>query len=196
MDKYRKSILRDAYLQARRDLLPSLVETYNRSLLKQAQALDWSAFAVVHTFLPILVQKEPDTFRLIAWLQAEHPNAQIAVPKVDPNNEGVLTHHILEKNTVLTPSKWGIPEPSNSVNIVADLVDIALVPLLAFDRKGHRVGYGRGFYDRFLSECRPDVLKVGLSFFEPVPYISDVVETDVPLDYCITPERTYRFGLE
>ena len=70
---------------------------------------------------------------------------------------------------------------------------MVFVPLLAFDKKGHRVGYGKGFYDKFLSECKPDAIKIGLSFFEPEELITDVFESDVKLDYCVTPNSIHAF---
>ena len=72
-------------------------------------------------------------------------------------------------------------------------IDVVFVPLLAFDSKGHRVGYGKGFYDRFLNECRKDVITVGLSFFEAEDEFIEANETDVPLDYCVTPLKVYSF---
>ena len=70
---------------------------------------------------------------------------------------------------------------------------MVLVPLLAFDSKGYRVGYGKGFYDRFLKQCRNDCVKIGLSYFEPIDAINDAGEFDVPLDFCITPQKAYVF---
>ena len=67
------------------------------------------------------------------------------------------------------------------------------IPLLAFDQTGHRVGYGKGFYDLFLKNCKPETLKIGLSFFSAENEISDVFESDVKLDYCVTPKMIYRF---
>lgn len=72
-------------------------------------------------------------------------------------------------------------------------IDVVFVPLLAYDNKGNRVGYGKGFYDHFLSECREDVVKIGLSFFEPEEAIEDVSATDIRLDYCVTPMTVYNF---
>jgi 5-formyltetrahydrofolate cyclo-ligase len=65
--------------------------------------------------------------------------------------------------------------------------------LLAFDVKGNRVGYGKGYFDKYLKECREDCIKVGLSYYEPLDSIDDANEFDVPLDFCITPQRTYVF---
>ena len=68
-----------------------------------------------------------------------------------------------------------------------------LLPLLAFDSKGNRVGYGKGFYDLFLSKCKPDVVKIGLSFFDTEEIIEDVFLEDIRLDYCITPDTIVKF---
>ena len=69
-----------------------------------------------------------------------------------------------------------------------------MVPLLAYDKTGHRVGYGKGYYDRFLKETRPDCLKIGLSAFQAEAEIPDTHEGDVRLDMCLTPHETIRFN--
>jgi 5-formyltetrahydrofolate cyclo-ligase len=68
-----------------------------------------------------------------------------------------------------------------------------LLPLLAFDEKGYRVGYGKGFYDRYLSRCRLDILKVGLSMEAPMAEIGDTDAYDMRMDYCVTPEKVWEF---
>jgi 5-formyltetrahydrofolate cyclo-ligase len=73
-------------------------------------------------------------------------------------------------------------------------LDVVFIPLLAFDEKGNRVGYGKGFYDRFLAKCRPETVKIGLSFFEATPEITDVSPDDIRLDWCVTPEKVYSFS--
>ncbi|MNY64409.1 5-formyltetrahydrofolate cyclo-ligase family protein [compost metagenome] len=70
---------------------------------------------------------------------------------------------------------------------------MVFVPLLAFDIHGNRIGYGKGFYDKFLAECKPETIKIGLSFFEAVNQIDDVFESDIKLDYCVAPEKIYQF---
>ncbi|HMT07236.1 MAG TPA: 5-formyltetrahydrofolate cyclo-ligase, partial [Pyrinomonadaceae bacterium] len=93
-----------------------------------------------------------------------------------------------------TESSFGIREPQTGNVVPLADIDCVLVPLLAFDMFGERVGYGGGFYDRFLSECRPDCLKTGLSLFPPVDLISDTNENDIKLDMVITPDAVFEFN--
>lgn len=99
----------------------------------------------------------------------------------------------LNKNTVFAENKFNILEPVSNEVITPQLIDVVFVPLLAFDSKGFRVGYGKGFYDRYLPLCAEDVVKIGFSYFEAIDAIEDVNEYDVPLNYCITPMRVYEF---
>jgi 5-formyltetrahydrofolate cyclo-ligase len=72
-------------------------------------------------------------------------------------------------------------------------IDLVLVPLLTFDKRGHRVGYGKGYYDKFLARCNPYVIKIGLNFYDPVDEISDINAFDIPLDFCVTHHEIYAF---
>ena len=116
-----------------------------------------------------------------------------ALPRVLPEREATMASIAWDACTPMRENRWGIPEPAAGREIAPETIDLVLIPLLAFDRKGHRVGYGKGYYDRFLKRCRGDCMKLGLSFFEPVDSIYDAGEHDVPLDLCVTPHRTYVF---
>ncbi|PTX22632.1 5-formyltetrahydrofolate cyclo-ligase [Pontibacter mucosus] len=145
----------------------------------------------VHVFLPIIKNNEVNTWLIIERLRQEHPEVRVAVPVTDVE-QNILTHHHLTDEAVLVENNWGIPEPQDAHIIHAHEVDVVLVPLLAFDKAGHRVGYGKGFYDRFLDDCRPDVLKVGLSLDPPVERIADPNPFDVPLDAVVMPQGVWR----
>ena len=73
------------------------------------------------------------------------------------------------------------------------MIEVVFVPLLSFDIEGNRVGYGSGFYDKFLKECDDNILKIGLSFFEPETRVEDTNASDIKLDYCITPQKVFSF---
>ncbi|MBS1559438.1 MAG: 5-formyltetrahydrofolate cyclo-ligase [Bacteroidetes bacterium] len=152
--------------------------------------LDVSSIHTVHIFLPMQGKNEPDTWLIINRLQQKFPQIKISIPKV-LNNELISFYFEGEHQVAL--NKWGIPEPAFGVITPPEKIDWVIVPLLAFDKRGHRVGYGKGFYDRFLKECRPDCQKIGLSFFDPVNDISDAAEHDEKLTGCITPQKFYTF---
>lgn len=142
-----------------------------------------------HIFLSIAKNKEIDTSSIIDILRERQK--QIIVPRV--KNEVALDSVLLVDESQLKENRWGIPEPSEGDLIDPALIDVVFVPLLVFDKSGHRVGYGKGFYDRFLKSCREDVLKIGLCYFDPVDEISDIHPDDVELDHCVTPKEIYSF---
>ena len=90
-------------------------------------------------------------------------------------------------------NKWGIPEPLPFNLVGPEQIDAVLVPLVGFDTIGHRIGFGKGFYDRYLPLCRPDCLKIGISLFDPVDLIDEVESHDIPLDIAICPAKLYDF---
>ncbi len=104
-----------------------------------------------------------------------------------------MTHFLLTDNTKIKKNEYNIPEPIDGIEVPTSKIEVVFVPLLAFDKAGHRAGYGKGFYDKFLSECKPETIKIGLSFFEAEAVIDDVFENDVKLDYCVTPNGIYQF---
>lgn len=143
-----------------------------------------------HVFLPILRQNEVNTWPLIRLLW-QH-GKKIVVPVSDFQNNALI-NYFLDENTPLRESKHGIPEPHDTELADNGLIEVVLLPLLAFDQQGYRVGYGKGFYDKFIGGLNRDVVKIGLSFFEAVEVIEDIGEWDISLDYCVTPERVYSF---
>jgi 5-formyltetrahydrofolate cyclo-ligase len=151
-----------------------------------------SAYKTVHVFLPILRKKEIDTWQIIRQLQMNYAHIRIAV-SVSNLEDCTLDHFWLKPDTKIQENRWGIPEPVQAEAIAVEEIDMVLVPLLAFDTQGHRVGYGKGFYDRFLVACRPGTVKIGLSLETAVHQVADVHEGDVVLDYVITPAEVIKF---
>ena len=187
-----KAELRKLMLQKRRALPPEEVQRRSKAIADQFFAdFPLQAGRTVHIFLPIVKNNEVNTWPIIERLRLQHPEVRVAVPVTDVT-QNILTHHHLTDEAILVENPWGIPEPQNAQHILAHEVDIVLIPLLAFDETGHRVGYGKGFYDRFLADCRPDVLKIGLSLEPPVETIADPNPFDVPLDAVVMPDGVWR----
>lgn len=150
----------------------------------------------LHVFLPLAAQHEPDTWAIIRQVWVEQLPLRLAAPVVQPDGIS-LKHYELTAATKLIANRWGIPEPAPvpAAEVLPPQLDAVLVPLLACDQRGHRVGYGGGFYDRFLAQCRPGAQFIGLNILdeEPVAEIAQVLPTDVPLHACLTPCGVWRF---
>ncbi|WP_281238510.1 5-formyltetrahydrofolate cyclo-ligase [Flavobacterium praedii] len=143
-----------------------------------------------HIFLPIEEQKEINTEFILHLLAGK--DKEIVISKSDFETRE-MTHFLLTDNTKIKKNKYNIPEPVDGLEVPTTKIDVVFVPLLAFDKKGNRVGYGKGFYDKFLTDCKPETIKIGLSFFAPEELISDVFENDVLLDFCVTPNGVWAF---
>jgi 5-formyltetrahydrofolate cyclo-ligase len=101
----------------------------------------------------------------------------------------------IENNTNYSLNHLGVKEPLSSNQKDTNLLEVIFVPLLVFDKLGHRVGYGGGYYDNFLENIKDDVLKIGLSLFDPIDKIQDIKRYDISLDYTITPKQVYDFTI-
>ncbi len=186
-----KKELRKLFLEKRKALSEAEFSRLNFSLFsKFFAAVDLSSIHVLHCYLPMTAHKEPNTWLILDQIQSEFPNVRICIPRVSGD---MLENIAYEGREQLQLSSWGIPEPSWGDLVPAGTIDLVLVPLLAVDKYGHRVGYGKGFYDRLLRLVKPDCRKVGLSFFEPVEAVDDAEIHDIPLDECITPLGSVMF---
>jgi 5-formyltetrahydrofolate cyclo-ligase len=187
-----KAEARKVYLQKRQSLTDAQWQTASAAISNRFfTSVDLSFIKKLHTYLPIEGHREPDTWLIIDKIRREHPQLRLIVPKID---KGQLSHFFFEGLHQIKPNAWGIPEPTQGIPAEPHEIDLVLVPLLTADRKGHRVGYGKGFYDQFLKGCRNNCLKIGLSMFPAIEKISDVGEHDVKLDGLLTPDEYYSFA--
>lgn len=192
-----KAALRRAALPRRQALTRAEVAARSERLSGQLfQHFPVAQWRWLHVFLPLARQNEPDTWPLIHRIWAANRPVRLAAPVVQP--DGIfLKHYELTTGTPLLASRWGIPEPvaDAATEVAPAQLSAVLVPLLACDRQGQRVGYGGGFYDRFLAQCQPGTLFIGLNILdeEPVAAIADVLPTDVPLHACLMPGGVWKF---
>ncbi|MCX6213065.1 5-formyltetrahydrofolate cyclo-ligase [Spirosoma sp.] len=194
-----KSALRQTFLAQRKALTidevayrSELIAGHFFAYLEKNNLVD--ASTIIHTFLPIKERKEVNTWAIIELIWLSFPHIHISVPVTDEYNQQLLNYTIFP-GTPLVKNRLGIPEPAIGSRYETELeqISIVLVPLLTFDKRGHRVGYGGGYYDRFLADSVPHSRKIGVSLFDPVNQIEGVELTDVKLDVCLTPEQMYRF---
>lgn len=186
-----KNELREKYKLLRTQLDNDEIESKSVFIANQLLKLPVWDKTYYHVFLSIIKQKEVNTENILHILFAK--NKEVVISKSDFKN-GTLSHVLLTDNTTLKVNKHGIPEPINGLPVPENMIDVVFVPLLAFDANGNRVGYGKGFYDEFLHKCKPNTIKIGLSFFEVEKEIEDIYKGDVSLDYCVTPNKIYKFN--
>ena len=189
MERNKKN-LRLKYKTLRNQLSENELEEMSLAIANKLLKLPIWEKSYFHIFLPITEHHEVNTEFILHLLSGK--DKEIIISKSDFDSKK-LTHFLLTDNTKIRKNKYNIPEPADGIEIPTHKIEVVFVPLLAFDKKGHRVGYGKGFYDIFLSECKPETVKIGLSFFEAEETISDVFEGDIQLDYCVTPNSIYSF---
>ena len=152
---------------------------------------DFNKINIIHTFLPILQKNEINTKIIISTILQNYKHCKILIPKINFKNK-TLDHYYYKDNKHLLQNKYGIDEPYNCEKYKKKHnINIILVPLLAFDKNGHRVGYGGGYYDKFMIHY-PKSIKIGLSLEEPIQ-ILDINNHDIKLNFCITPKKLYKF---
>ena len=183
-----KTFLRSHYKKKRFSLTKQEVDDLSQRVCKQLDKLNIWRLKHYHIFISISKYNELDTSYIINKLKSEKKN--IIVPKI-LNNE--LVHIVINDQTEFSINEYGIKEPNNGNSFIIENLDLIFIPLLAYDLEGHRVGYGKGYYDRFLKLTNKSSLKIGLSFFDPINKIQDIDDNDVKLDYCITPTQVHKF---
>jgi 5-formyltetrahydrofolate cyclo-ligase len=186
-----KSALRKKHLEQRLAMSSEEHKQLNQQLVDMLfKSIDLSDVKYLHIFLPIEKFKEVDTWQIIDRIKRDFPQTKLVIPKVIGDN---LEHYIYQGKKQLALDKWGIPEPSSGEQVRPDLIDLILIPLVIADFQGNRIGYGKGYYDRFLSQCRSNAKRIGLSL---LPLLEESIYsevTDVKLDWCVTPTTLKSF---
>lgn len=150
--------------------------------------------SLLMTYSPIKVLNEFDPQIITDYCYFKNPGQQLFYPVTMESEMGPLIRSVIvEDETIFETNKYGIEEPIDGIDMFPSEIDLVIVPLISFDKKGNRVGYGKGYYDRFLKQCRKDCVKIGFSYFEPVDQVDDINKYDVKLNFGITPEAIYEF---
>lgn len=185
----KKKELRNLYKQKRKELPSAKRETLSDAIFVRF----FENFKVlpgqkIHVFLPIARLMEVNTLNFIK--DCQKIGATVYVPKI---KEDHLISISLTNDTVLKKNTWGILEPAGFEGAEVADFDYVITPLLYCDSFGNRVGYGKGFYDKFFKTLKSSTLKVGINFFSPNALVDDPDENDIPLDYLVTPTEVLSF---
>ncbi|MCP9752054.1 5-formyltetrahydrofolate cyclo-ligase [Ferruginibacter sp. HRS2-29] len=187
-----KNELRISYKQKRLSITSQQKNKLEDIILIQFQRLNIEIPANIMTYAPFGKFNEFDPQLITDYCLFKNPDQVLSYSVVDGDSNDMRAV-IVEEDSIFVKNRYGIGEPESGEEMPVGEIDLVIVPMLAFDVNGHRVGYGKGYYDRFLKRCREDVIRIGFSFFEAEQPIDDTDEWDVPLDFCITPETIYEF---
>jgi 5-formyltetrahydrofolate cyclo-ligase len=187
----KKDLIRKLYLKKRNELSPSKFDKDSKIIIdKTIEFIKKYNPKCIHCFLPISSKKEIDTLPIIKYCWEN--NIQVVIP-VSNFELGTMksAEFIPSTKTIITINN--ITEPIKPVWQKIKIIDVVITPLLAFNNEGYRVGYGKGFYDRFFYSLSNNIKRIGLSLFENCNEIENINEKDIPLTHCITPEKTCYF---
>lgn len=185
-----KSDARKELLAKRKALTESDCIKLDDLLLIQLQKMNWSSTRILGSCYPSDAHAEPNSLLLVKFLKFYIPAIEIVYPVIQDNDASM---EFYAETDELNLNKWGIHEPIPSKLYSPEQIDTFLVPLIGFDQSGHRIGYGKGYYDRYFARVAPNTKRIGLSYFEPMANFEDTHQFDVPLSHCITPWNNYEF---
>ena len=184
-----KKFYRTKFQALRMKLLKNDMDSLSDKIFSLVKNLPISKKETFHLFISSEEKREVETKKILYYLYSL--NKIVATSKILPDKD--LAHVLINKKTRFVENRFKILEPDSRQEILPAEIDVVFIPLLCFDKKGNRVGYGGGYYDKFLKKTSRSCLKIGLSFFEPVDFIQGISKTDITFDMCVTPEKIYNF---
>ena len=157
-----RSQLRKQALAKRNDIPAEMRDAYSQIIRKKIIAyLDSISAKFVHTYIGF--GSEVGTRRIIDDLFERNIKVAVPVTKSEGKAQQMIHSHI-ESLDSLSTGKFGVPEPENIKEIPIEKLDVVIIPIVAFDGLGMRLGYGKGFYDRFLSTLPKEIRRIGIAF--------------------------------
>ncbi len=183
-----KDILRKRILEVRDSMDPVLRrskdEKIRMKILNLREFINSTGVMLFASF-----RSEVNTLRLMEDIL--YLKKRLFLPKVNPVMKGLEVYEVTSLES-LEPGHMGIPEPSITCR-VADIHDIDLIiaPGVVFDRRGGRIGYGRGYYDKLLRDFKKRILIMGIAYDEQVVDLVPMEEHDVYMDIIVTDREVY-----
>lgn len=180
-----KKSLRKFYLQRRMQIPGDQIDLYNEAIFEKVKTLqEFQEADIIHIYASMDDRNEVDTFHIMDYTLKTKKRVIVPVMK----QAGKLKHCEIDSTSSLKKNSWGVPEPVNQNPLDEINPDIIFVPMVAGDLQKNRLGYGKGYYDRFLASTKS--VKAGLLFEKQLSDESIPIDTyDVPLDILITEKR-------
>lgn len=155
-----------------------------RIIASLMQQPEFSEADIIHCYVSMNDRREVNTHQFIQEILSVNKTVVVPVTNME---KGTLRHVNLPSFDVLEANNWGVLEPRGGAEIDPVSLDLVIVPMVGGDEKGNRIGYGEGFYDRFLKNVLCPT--VGLLFEQNVTSEIPVENFDIPLDKIITEQR-------
>ena len=190
--KMNKKALRKQYREMRNVLSPAAKHAMLAGMQDFFREIPLIPKALVLSYKAIASKNEVDPSVFEEVLSTEYDAVSFCFPSVY-FEEGEMDAYLEDEQVTWEEVKFGLSQPASGNIVSPEKIDSVLVPLLAFDYQGNRLGYGKGFYDRFLSTCRTDCKFIGLTLFDEFVEIDNLSKYDIPLHKCITPKRILSF---
>ena len=186
-DSPQKNTLRQELLKKRRSLTPDKIALFSKKIVSHLISTSfWKTAKLIGVYLSL--PDEVQTQEILSLAQEQ--KKRIAVPNTNLS-DNTLTFHIIGPNTTFQTGAFNVLEPHPPSPISSKKLDLILVPGISFDLRGHRLGYGKGFYDRLLATTPASGL--GLSFEQQVIKRLPITENDIPVQGLITEKNTRLF---
>lgn len=183
-----KETLRSQLLHIRDNLPESVYEKASENIVARLQTLPgFRRSRTIHCYVSMNNRHEVNTHTLLRWMLAS--NKRVIVP-ITNIGETELEHVELHSFESLKQNEWGVLEPNDGRAVAPDELDFVIVPMVGADLECNRIGYGKGFYDRFLSQV--DCPTVGLCFEECVVDHIPTEPFDVKLSAVLTEDRVLK----
>ena len=183
--------LRQQAMQQRR-LLSEAVRAARSTAINYAliNHFVWANISCVHCYIPHSAKMEVDTWPFLHYLFSRQSRITVVSNRINKQHMDCV---VIDADTPYFPNCFGMIEPDQHTAVIApEKIDVMILPLLACDRRGNRLGYGKGYYDRLLARCRPDMQRIGVNYFSPIANIFPEAH-DIPLTGLMTAERYFDF---
>lgn len=177
-----KNDIRSQYLKRRKEIPFKQKKGWDLMISDRLFRHKWYINAkMVHLYVSIAEQNEVDTRQIIQF--SLNNGKRVVVPRIKENH--TLEHIEIQSFVDLKPNSLGIPEPEKGREVQIYDIDLIIIPMVAGDKNRNRLGYGKGYYDRFLKDS--NAKKIGLLYnLQVYPDLLPVESFDVPLDLLLT----------
>ncbi len=184
-----KDMIRKKMLRERRDMTSEEVKSLSSEIIAKLKKIPiYQNSKTIMVYLSF--GNEVDSSELIK--DCFKDGKRVVVPYCIKKDMSIMPTEIKDSNIDTTQAKVGYIQPKKESLIPVDIaeIDLIVLPGIAFDRKGYRVGFGAGYYDRFLGKLNFAIPTIGLAYdFQMVESFIRMKDYDIPVDYVMTEER-------